>query len=331
MRNDGPRRPESVRPEVKLRKTGTPQKTLPATKAKRPEVKAAVVPMGTAYIPINDSFSDIEITNDLSIFKLMEGGNRPLDWNFIQKKLLDSIRESGFDKLQPITVFETSDGRYAVVDGQHRLEACRLLKAAISYRVINPHDVDEFLKKANCTRDWTTADWLNHYADPKSPNFKKPYAELKALAADANLSLNTIIYICRVIARQDKEFADYFNGKVADIIYRGLFTFPLGMKEKLIVILMLFKEIMTFLPRSMRSKEICKKAFIQVMLHKRYNHKRMQTALHRRAGDLRPSSKLSLYREQILNMYNGYLTKRDQIIDPNDFESREDEKAAEAS
>lgn len=71
--------------------------------------------------------SNIQRTNDYSIFKKMEG-NRPIDRYHI-KKLSESISKDNQLSIHPIIVNKD----FFVIDGQHRLEAARSLGIEIFY------------------------------------------------------------------------------------------------------------------------------------------------------------------------------------------------------
>lgn len=97
-------------------------------------------------------------TNDLSIFKQIEG-NRPPNPQHI-RRLSESIKEYGI-LCNPILVNEKME----VIDGQHRLLAAKDAKSNIYYVIIKGYTLIEVHALNLNQKNWTKNDFLSGYAD----------------------------------------------------------------------------------------------------------------------------------------------------------------------
>ncbi len=97
-------------------------------------------------------------TNDLSIFKTIEG-NRPPNPQHI-RRLADSIKNNG-TLCNPILVNE----KYEVIDGQHRLLASKNQGSFIYYIVLRDYGLSEVHALNLNQKNWTIKDFMNGYAD----------------------------------------------------------------------------------------------------------------------------------------------------------------------
>jgi len=97
-------------------------------------------------------------TNDLSIFKTIEG-NRPPNPQHI-KRLADSIKTNGV-LCNPILVNEN----YEVIDGQHRLLASKKENSCIYYVILEDYGLSEVHALNLNQKNWTKKDFMDGYAD----------------------------------------------------------------------------------------------------------------------------------------------------------------------
>ncbi len=97
----------------------------------------------------------IQKTYDYDMFKLLKY-NRKTNASHI-KALIESMNKQYI--IDPIKV----DKKYNVIDGQHRLEACKKLKLPVYYTVIKNSKTDTIIHLNKNNRNWLPADYLNYH------------------------------------------------------------------------------------------------------------------------------------------------------------------------
>jgi hypothetical protein len=85
-------------------------------------------------------------------------GNRDLNQNKVNQ-LAGEIKQNGL--LMPIMV----NGKYQVIDGQHRLMACKKIKVPVQYFIRENASVETAANVNMAGSNWTQKDWINKYAD----------------------------------------------------------------------------------------------------------------------------------------------------------------------
>jgi hypothetical protein len=104
-------------------------------------------------------------TYNYSLFKKMKG-NRDIDESHL-KKIIKSIEEDGYT-FSPIQVNE----KYEVIEGQHRLEACRALKLPIYYHVVAGATIRDVTILNHNRKNWGFDQWLNRYVAYNKQEYK---------------------------------------------------------------------------------------------------------------------------------------------------------------
>lgn len=140
-------------------------------------------------------------------FKLLVG-NRPVKasgnkWN----RLCESMKKYG--QLVPALV----DTNYNVLDGQHRLEACKLLGIPFVYSIADLSASAGVIGGINTSKSWGTKDFIRYYAsqtDKKSMNYKF----LQCLMSEFN-ELPTSSMLSFALARGDG------GGRFQEVVEKG--------------------------------------------------------------------------------------------------------------
>lgn len=114
--------------------------------------------MTSAQVQHSTEVNKVYKTNDLSIFKQIDG-NRVPNLQHI-KRLADSIRVHGM-KCNPILVNEN----YQVIDGQHRLMAAKESDSFVYYIIINGYSLDEVHTLNLNQKNWSKRDFMDGYAN----------------------------------------------------------------------------------------------------------------------------------------------------------------------
>ncbi len=112
----------------------------------------------------------IRKTSDYGMFKRMIG-NRPVKEGHV-RRLMDSMKKVGLIP-EPIIINE----KFEVINGQHRLEACKRLGLPVYYAIIPGIGEKECIEMNTSIEGWKTFDYILYY-DEKGI---EPYVILKRL------------------------------------------------------------------------------------------------------------------------------------------------------
>lgn len=131
-----------------------------------------------------------QITSNYDMFRFL-GANRQVSRAHVNE-LARSMEENGnFTESQPILVNENME----VIDGQHRLEACRQLNLPVHYTMMPGLTVNEARTMNLLHRRWNSLDFLHSYAEQAL----RPYLELQRLRQEFDhvKSISLIILYAR--------------------------------------------------------------------------------------------------------------------------------------
>ncbi len=106
--------------------------------------------------------NEVLSTTNYQIFKTITA-NRPVDENHL-RKIIQSMRE----RYTPTPILV--NGKYEVIDGQHRLRACRELKLPLYYIKTNG-GIEDVQRINSNSKDWTNADRARSYAESGNFNY----------------------------------------------------------------------------------------------------------------------------------------------------------------
>lgn len=151
-------------------------------------------------------------TTDYDQFKRIEA-NRPIKTSGNKwRMLLESIRENG--QLAPAIV----NGRNEIIDGQHRLEACRIAGVPFKYIVLGGAEFRN-IPEANLGDQWKLKDFIRAYAVNGNVNYQMMMTLLDEFVPTLNLSAVLAVAQCEgtgaVIRSGRLEFPAESRDKVA--------------------------------------------------------------------------------------------------------------------
>lgn len=126
----------------------------------------------------------VKITDEYNIFTFADG-NRAVNPAQV-KKLIKSIENIGLIPT-PIIVNE----KLQILDGQHRVEACRQLKMPVYYIVVPGAGMKEATAMNANNKNWLAQDYLNFYASEGVAD----YVFLKRMVDKSSISLSVIIRV----------------------------------------------------------------------------------------------------------------------------------------
>jgi hypothetical protein len=116
----------------------------------------------------------IFIESDHSKFRFFDE-NRMIKANKV-KKMMDTIREYGYQNGQLVNVFKCENGYFWIVDGQNRYEACRRLNVPVkcSFFHGDREKAIKMMRILNMGQDnWSITNWINSYAAEGKPAYLK--------------------------------------------------------------------------------------------------------------------------------------------------------------
>jgi len=123
------------------------------------------------------------VTKDYGMF-VSSDSNRPEDKNHV-KQVRESMRKYGFLGAFPIMVKETGNGKFYIIDGQHRFLAAKELGIPVKYHITKSSiDIPEV---NNTQKRWKQLDYVKMYAN-KGNNH---YLELLVFSQENKLPVST--------------------------------------------------------------------------------------------------------------------------------------------
>lgn len=124
-------------------------------------------------------------TSDYSMFKKHEN-NRAID-PLNLKKIINSLKIQNLLEFRPILV----DSSYAIIDGQHRLEAAKSLGLEVWYQVNEESTHEDIVLLNSNQKKWLLDDYINYYISRGNLEYKKlrDYAVQKGMHVAEVLSM----------------------------------------------------------------------------------------------------------------------------------------------
>ncbi len=182
----------------------------------------------------------IKKTEDLDIFKKHPLNRELHEGNVV--KIMSSIKIKNLLDKRPILVNEKME----IVDGQHRLEACKRLAIPIFYEIEKSLESSDIILLNANQKSWSILDFIKHHACAGNKN----YVELLSFSQQMRLSP---ILVVRSISRTEG-----FH----KTLKRGAFQMPTPESEKLMKLRKVMdthKDAVTFL----QSKLLGDKVFLK--------------------------------------------------------------------
>ena len=153
----------------------------------------------------NGDVARLQVTKNYRLFH-RSADNRPLDLP-AHKPLMNSMKEYGFLKSFPISVFRDDARRLVVKDGQHRLALAEELNLPVYY-IIDGAEWD--VAKVNSTpRTWAP----KHYALTFAAKGKKAYGELLEFHEGHGIPITTCVALLTGATCFSNYKKDFLGGK----------------------------------------------------------------------------------------------------------------------
>lgn len=150
----------------------------------------------------------IQFTRNYDMFELMEDNRDVKDEKHI-KELMGSMERNGFLQSKAISV-KNNGGKYAVLDGQHRLEAARRLGVTVWYN-IDDGIPETALPDLQIAKKWLPKDYLKHFI----VKGVKSYAKVKELSdMYPKVSITTIVLLMEGAAHGEGSGVRFKTGTI---------------------------------------------------------------------------------------------------------------------
>ena len=229
----------------------------------------------------------VQETSKYSRFKF-RASNRRINRSHLNS-LKKSIKAENLLMWNPILV--TRDGE--VIDGQHRLEAAKVLHVPIFYIEVEGLAGDEIGMINTVRRSWNIRDYIHYHMEEGNENYRWLERMIKG----------TYILVSPLLELTKKQHVDIKSGKfIMDVSERKIFVKRLNHLEQYIACDDNLKNA-----RAMR-------AFIRLMKRGEFNHDHMIKKLMECTGKIEIfASNIDMMRE-IERIYNHRLKKRVRIF-----------------
>ncbi len=128
----------------------------------------------------------IQTTKDYDLFKSIDA-NRKVDPAHV-RKLAASIDKKNLLTVNPVIV----NGNMEIIDGQHRVAACRQLQIEVHYMMVGGVQNNDIHMLNSTNKKWTLTDYINYHAVEGSPNFIEIN---KLIDSNPNMTVHTLIML----------------------------------------------------------------------------------------------------------------------------------------
>lgn len=223
---------------------------------------------------------EVRTTNDLSIFKTMDGNRKVNDSHVKQLQKL-MLQNGNLTYEFPIII----DGDGYVIDGQHRLEALRGLGWEIGYRVEENATIETVRAINQGNRNWSWRDLAYSYASRGS----EPYAWFLNFVDQYGLRFHPALTIA--CGKESRGNAKQFNSGDLTIIDKAK-----------------AHDIARQVVEVQRLVQITNgdfsNALINIMRSPAYDHERMMHKLRQQGELLPPKARHTDYMRKLEDMYN---------------------------
>ena len=146
----------------------------------------------------------VQTTKNYARFKLLQGNRDLIEGNI--KAVMNQI--SAFGQRQPIIINERNE----IIDGQHRLEACRRLGLAVKYIVDAGARIDHVISANIVGKKWSMLDYIKRFVAEGNEHYVKLY-EFMVEAKSAGIPSSSALQIVRQ-GHRDRTYYMYDDGKV---------------------------------------------------------------------------------------------------------------------
>ena len=230
------------------------------------------------------------ITRDYDLFRI-KPSNRPIDGQHV-KRLKRSLEAKNRMNDFPVIVNRNME----VIDGQHRLEACKEMGIPVHYKIVDDLIDDDMVRLNVASKRWSYNDVLNYYVSQGN----KEYMRLN------NLIQRTGITFSMAVALHYTQRGSIYS-KLADGTYLydpTLDYYDFDLLRETLAILRNYKVN----PYTLKNKKFIK-AFFKMVSHELFNKNIWIERIHTFHYKLTPSVNEAEFLKKLLEIYNHGMKK----------------------
>jgi len=245
--------------------------------------------------------SDVMKSSDYEKFSILEQ-NRVVNDKHVNE-LVVSIQNSG--QLTPIIINE----KFEIIDGQHRFDACRILKIPVMYLISYKTSINEVILMNNTQKSWKLHDYLRCFSDNKWHNHET-YQKVDKFMREHDLKLTTCIVLLSEGTGGGGSTGTSLTGQGLISFRKG--TYKIGNFVKAQAIAKILSEIKAFAPDLVGSDRFCR-SYCKLSSEPKWNHDSAvyQIKKYRRKYDGASSKEEAL--QGLLAVYNYNQLKSKKI------------------
>jgi len=245
--------------------------------------------------------SDVMKSSDYEKFSILEQ-NRVVNDKHVNE-LVVSIQNSG--QLTPIIINE----KFEIIDGQHRFDACRILKIPVMYLISYKTSINEVILMNNTQKSWKLPDYLRCFSDKKWHNHEI-YQKVDKFMREHDLKLTTCIVLLSEGTGGGGSTGTSLTGQGLISFRKG--TYKIGNLARAQAIAKILSEIKAFAPDLVGSDRFCR-SYCKLSSEPKWNHDSAvyQIKKYRRKYDGASSKEEAL--QGLLAVYNYNQLKSKKI------------------
>lgn len=235
-------------------------------------------------MPVANNTDSMQSTKRYSKFKFL-GTNRVINQAHVRALMREFEDFGNITQTSPVLVTP----RMEVIDGQHRLEACKELGLPVYYKVMPNLSIRDARRMNIAQRSWRSNDYLLSYVNEG----RRPYIKLAKLMADyEDYNFGHSVIQMYALGGMTKGYNAMFrNGEFPD--------FDLGEARKRLDNLAELADIAPdFTLKSLAT------ALLDVMESPHYDQERMVRKVNQRRGEVRAYSAVTDNRRMLENVFN---------------------------
>jgi len=245
--------------------------------------------------------SEVMYSSDYDKFYILEQ-NRVVNDNHVSE-LVVSIQNSG--QLTPIIINE----KFEIIDGQHRFDACKILKIPVMYLISYKTSIKEVILMNNTQKSWKLPDYLRSFSHNDWHNHET-YQKVDKFMREHDLKLTTCIVLLSEGTGSGGSTGTALAGQGLMSFRKG--TYKIGNLARAQAIAKILSEIKAFAPDLVGSDRFCR-SYCKLSLETKWDHNSAvyQIKKYRRKYDGASSKEEAL--QGLLTVYNYNQLKSKKI------------------
>tara|TARA_R100000030_G_scaffold100317_1_gene93076 strand:- start:596 stop:1369 length:774 start_codon:yes stop_codon:yes gene_type:complete len=233
----------------------------------------------------------IKVTKDYNMFRKIRG-NRDINPTHVKKLVLSMSQNY-------VPVPAHINEKFGLVDGQHRLEACKELNLPFYYYIIEGSGIDDVSRINRHRKNWGFTEWMNRYADNGNIEYQGYRAFLNQWGFD---HWSTIFLLCKTKGCSGRrELREMFQDGLLKLT-----TIEQGKKRARMIL-----DLEEYYP-NFRKRGLVQ-AMIRVFNDHRYNHKTFLHKLSLNRDLMYDCATVGQYLQRIDTIFNKGSLKKDRV------------------